>query len=901
MSVSLGSTNIKEMYLGNTKIKEAYLGSTKVFGGEEEQEEYLKISYNKLPTIYGDSYQSKTEYIDINNSNNIIDSSVINIMSSALGDPMPMPIVYVNLCNKDNGQYFALMSSYPEFSYDKINWTRFDGKEGVALQYGETVYIRSYKPLSSQSQANAITINTRNIDYSNIYNKTTSGGDTVQCYRCVSYGYKSESGNTFNYDYPLVSISGNLQAIVNYEYPDYVKLDSAMPYMFTYCKNYLYDISKLVLPWSDLNNKTSAFSSMFSSCKFITKTPELPATTLSSNCYQYMFAGCTSLTTARNLPAIELKNSCYECMFRYCTSLITSPELPALTLQSRCYYEMFYNCVSLTKASEIHAISHAYGSQYCCYSMFENCSLLNEVQDELHNPFLYGSNYIYSRMYYNCSSLIKAPDLPATSISSHCYDMMFTNCTSLVTAPDLPSISGSEPYCYYYMFSGCTSMTSARIYSIYPYNRYGQTPASDNSMTGMFNGINTNGILFYDYYGDTTPSSPLGWWPSGWVFKKNYLEIEALENNSSIRLETYSGFDRTKLYITDDLSSSWYSWDSDIPLNFSYKGKKMYIWNSGNTLSISDNEYCKFVSSDGSKFKISGGINSLINFDNTPKQYTFYNLFSDNSSIIKAPLLLNYGINSTNYSETAYYYSYANMFKNCINLENTPEIMFSSVAKWNYRYYGMFEGCIKIKRTSTMTSISDYYGIGEYVFSKMYEGCKNLKYIFMTTYSYSPGNIGEGFFYRTFYGCENLTNFSFMNNYYGGIKNLLSYKTLSVGCYNSMFEKCKKLTEVPNLPSTESKQSCYYAMFRDCENLISGPEIKSSNTSGYCFFEMFKNCKKLNYIKIHYTGTFGYGASTNAFYKWVEGVSENGDFYYNGSDTTRGENAIPEDWTVHTF
>ena len=47
----------------------------------------------------------------------------------------------------------------------------------------------------------------------------------------------------------------------------------------------------------------------------------LPATTLTTNCYQNMFRSCTSLTTAPVLPATTLVNSCYKYMFQGCSNL----------------------------------------------------------------------------------------------------------------------------------------------------------------------------------------------------------------------------------------------------------------------------------------------------------------------------------------------------------------------------------------------------------------------------------------------------------------------------------------------------------------------------------------------------------------------------------------------------
>ena len=65
---------------------------------------------------------------------------------------------------------------------------------------------------------------------------------------------------------------------------------------------------------------------------------------------------------------------------------------------------------------------------------------------------------------------------------------------------------------------------------------------------------------------------------------------------------------------------------------------------------------------------------------------------------------------------------------------------------------------------------------------------------------------------------------------------------------------------------------------------------------------MFNDCSSLNSIKIAYTGNFsGTGVPLNAFNYWVNGVASTGTLYYNGSDTTRGTSAIPENWTVQTF
>ena len=153
--------------------------------------------------------------------------------------------------------------------------------------------------------------------------------------------------------------------------------------------------------YQDLNAPLKAYCgyNMFSHCISLTTAPELPATTLTENCYSMMFSGCSSLTVTPELPATELAYSCYANMFNSCTSLTTAPELPATELVKSCYINMFNSCTSLTTAPELPATTLA--------------------------------DYCYGSMFYTCTSLTTAPELPATTLASDCYSQMFNGCTNL--------------------------------------------------------------------------------------------------------------------------------------------------------------------------------------------------------------------------------------------------------------------------------------------------------------------------------------------------------------------------------------------------------------------------------------------------------------------------------------
>ena len=138
------------------------------------------------------------------------------------------------------------------------------------------------------------------------------------------------------------------------------------------------DIRTLV-DWENYAKASTAearFCWLFSSCTALTTAPELPATTLASDCYYIMFYKCTSLTTAPELPAETLASSCYYYMFGYCTSLTTAPELPATTLASSCYSDMFYGCTSLTTAPVLPATTL---TKKCYQNMFNGCTNLSSI------------------------------------------------------------------------------------------------------------------------------------------------------------------------------------------------------------------------------------------------------------------------------------------------------------------------------------------------------------------------------------------------------------------------------------------------------------------------------------------------------------------------------------------
>ena len=198
------------------------------------------------------------------------------------------------------------------------------------------------------------------------------------------------------------------------------------------------------------------FYYLFSNCSVLTSAPQLPATTLASECYSYMFSGCTNLKSAPALPAKTLAYSCYSYMFNKCTSIEFAPALPATTLADYCYNNMFNECSNLQEAPTLPATTLA---KKCYYYMFNGCTKLTSA------PALPATTlavYCYNSMFNNCTNLKSAPELSAKELASYCYLGMFYNCTSLESAPKLPATTLNDK-CYRLMFYGCSKLSTVTM------------------------------------------------------------------------------------------------------------------------------------------------------------------------------------------------------------------------------------------------------------------------------------------------------------------------------------------------------------------------------------------------------------------------------------------------------
>lgn len=377
-------------------------------------------------------------------------------------------------------------------SSDCTNWTNYDVGETVTLaEVDDCIYFRAAKKNSTFGS----------------YDSSTS---TYNYYSFSTTDSLAASGNLMSLldstctqismpNYGFYGLFSGCEGLVSApELPATTVSSNCYNGLFDGCTS-LSDAP--VLPATKL--KTYCYANMFRGCTSLVAAPELPATTLASYCYSHMFDGCTSLISPPELPATALIGNCYKLMFNGCTSLAEAPELPAVVMKSDCYYGMFDGCTSLVKAPKLEAEILA---SRCYYNMFNGCASLVEAP-ELPAETL--AKNCYYGMFQNCTKLEKAPKLPATTLISNCYERMFYNCSRLKTVPVLPA-AALDTKCYSNMFFGCSRLDTVKVEL--------ESWSDGKATADWLSGVASSGVFICSELLDVS-SVGASYVPEGWTIK----------------------------------------------------------------------------------------------------------------------------------------------------------------------------------------------------------------------------------------------------------------------------------------------------------------------------------------------------------------------------------------------
>lgn len=599
------------------------------------------------------------------------------------------------------------------------------------------------------------------------------------------------------------------------------------------------------------------FFALFYNNPNITTPPDLPATTLTTGCYSYIFGYCTSLTEAPALPATNLASYCYQSMFYGCSSITSLPTLPATTIPDYAYNQMFRG-TSITSTPNYSFVSVG---QHGIEQMFRECTSLTTAGN-LYVDTIGDSGCM--QIYLNCTALTTAGTINSNYFGYRACLGMFQNCTSLTSAGAVGNSSSViSEQCLNTMFYGCTSLINAPAL-------LATTLTGRDCYAGMFQNcsslnqikINYTGPFDYSYfyiwvsgvsstgnfyYNGTDTTRGVNAIPEGWTVVGTELCFTAKQANSTVGYSLNGTLTSVDIKYSIDHCKTWTTLSTGTNIILSNIGDKVYFkGNNPNGLSTSSNDYMQFATTGN--ISLSGNVNSLLDDGNgstitsLPCDYCFYGLFKDNTIITDA-----------------------------------SEMIFNNITLSSYCYSYMFYGCYTLVSAPYLASMH----LAEECYSFMFQYCRvlvNIPDILPAT------TLANGCYMNMFALCFQLNKVP-----------VLPATVMTEKCYSNMFNWSYNLTVAPELPSTQLAKECYSGMLAGTA-ITRAPYLPATELVDKCYKSLFSACSDINYVKLAYTGNFN-----SNFTSWFNSASNNGDFYYNGSDTTRGIDAIPEGWTVHTF
>ena len=653
-------------------------------------------------------------------------------------------------------------------------------------------------------------------------------GDTVM-FKGVNPTYSGStfSGTTCQYD-----AEGNIMSLLyGDDFEDKTALQSGYTFQYLFNGTNVVNTNNLELPATTLTN--NCYNQMFANCTALTSAPVLPAETLANSCYADMFAGCTSLVTAPALPATSLTTSCYNNMFSGCTSLVTAPALPATTLANNCYYCMFRNCTALTTAPSILPATTL--TNGCYQAMFYACSSLTTAPEL---PATTLNTNCYYRMFDACTGLTTAPSiLPATTLVNNCYYAMFRGCSSLTTAPELPATTLASQ-CYQEIFKGCNSLNYIKCLA---------TDISASACTtNWVQGVSSAGT-FVKKFNMTDWSTGVNGIPTNWIVQNDedgdYLRF-IIKSDGNI---AWNGTNGTVIEYIKNNSSTWTSITASTATTIPVVSGETVFFKGNNDTYNGDG-----FNGSTCQFDVEGNIMSLI----------YSNEYSGKTTLVSAN-------------------TFTSLFSNCTGLTSVENLELPATTLTTGCYYGMFQNCTSLVNSPELPATT----LTENGYREIFMGCTSL-----TTVPELPATtLAKNCYNSMFYGCTSLITAP-----------ELPATTIADYCYVNMFRDCTGLTTAPSiLPATTLTEWCYTYMFHNCASLVNAPVLPATILSVRCYSGMFFRCSSLNYIKCLAKDI----SASRCTYNWVGNVASAGTFVksYSMINWTRGADGIPEGWTVENY
>lgn len=549
----------------------------------------------------------------------------------------------------------------------------------------------------------------------------------------------------------------------------------------------------------------------------------------------------------------------------YCKGLFSGKKwsfngikLSSKNLSQSCYYRMFQSCINLTNVPDLPATDL---KDYCYSHMFAGCTGLTQTGQ---TSWTNTANRCCEYMFYGCTGLTEVSDTifyNNVNLTSGCYCGMFENCTNITSVTILKKVlSDSADGCFGVLFAGCSKLSEI----IYFCDKLGEDSDTGVNYTYQWvKGVSSTGT-WYNANQQTFANMSDSEIPNGWTIK----------NDNSVIVDPNTINDYFTLTNLDDI-------DKTIQIKFQNNNKIYYTDNDLIWYKITSPDFVTILKSNQKiRFKqVCSGLVS-IEFNTNTKNLTGINVSGNIHTIT-------HGDDYKNVEKTP---SFQRMFENCKWTFDGLKLPATKMSAWCYSY--MFSGCTGLTSipegflpATTLDTGKPGIDLGSTgCYAYMFSGCENLTSI--------PENLlpSKTLAYDCYKGM-----FSWCTGLISIPENLLPAQSLTNSCYLSMFQNCIGLTSIPKnlLDARELATECYCDMFKGCTNILKAPVLPALNLAPSCYKRMFNGCYNLSEINF-----YGNELGPDFTLGWVEGVSDNGIFFYHNKNLQEiySESNVPLYW-----
>ena len=284
-------SGVGEMYFCANGLRSTTAGDGMMARGYERSPDALACYHTSTPYSRDENFQLHLYFYD---------SPAVDTHTKILGDHCEalsvLPVVWTGAVAGSDVEPEEQYLTFTFPSAGALYWMKddlysTDRKIEYSLDNGTTWTEITPESTHLSNGTNKITIT--NAGGTVLVRNTTSSPNTTYCRQTTS------SGRDYCYFYSadIHEVSGNVMSLF---YATDFADKTAFPSGSTYSLSHLFyndtnleDVGELVLPATTLT--TNCYESMFQGCTNLYATPALPATSPVSNCYENMFRGCTNL------------------------------------------------------------------------------------------------------------------------------------------------------------------------------------------------------------------------------------------------------------------------------------------------------------------------------------------------------------------------------------------------------------------------------------------------------------------------------------------------------------------------------------------------------------------------------------------------------------------------------